>query len=81
MPGAGGSVPMMSGLTRELPKSGEPLARGVAATERFRLSAYNTLRHGRDYSDPGASLYEERYRRRIITNLERRQSRWGTSHR
>lgn len=33
---------------------------------------YNTLRHGMDYTDPGASYYEDRYRRRVLTNLQRR---------
>ena len=33
---------------------------------------YNALRHGMDYTDPGASFYEERYRRRVLGNLQRR---------
>ena len=33
---------------------------------------YNTLRHGMNYTDPGASYYEERYRQRVLTNLQRR---------
>ena len=38
---------------------------------------YNTLRHGMDYTDPGASYYEERYRRRVLTNLQRRAKSMG----
>jgi hypothetical protein len=38
---------------------------------------YNTLRHGMDYTDPGASYYEERYRRRVLTNLQRRAKAMG----
>ena len=33
--------------------------------------------HGMEYSDPGASHYEERYRRRVLTNLERRAKSLG----
>ena len=29
------------------------------------------------YADPGASYYEERYRRRVLTNLERRAKMLG----
>ena len=39
---------------------------------------YNALRHGMDYADPGASVYEERYRRRVLASSGGR-SRWGTS--
>jgi transposase len=48
-------------------------AKAVTATARkIAVLFYNALRHGTEYSDPGASHYEERYRRRVITNLERR---------
>jgi hypothetical protein len=30
-----------------------------------------------DYADPGASYYEERYRRRVLTNLQRRAKAFG----
>jgi len=33
---------------------------------------YNTLRYGVDYSDLGASYYEERHRTRVLNKLERR---------
>ena len=53
-------------------------AKAVTATAR-KIAAlfYNTLRHGMEYSDPGASHYQERYRRRVLTNLERRAKSLG----
>ncbi len=53
-------------------------AKAVTATAR-KIAAlfYNTLRHGMEYSDPGASHYEERYRRRVLANLERRAKSLG----
>ena len=48
-------------------------AKAVTATERkLAVLFYNTLRHGMDYSDPGASYYETRYRERVLRRLERR---------
>ena len=38
---------------------------------------YNALRYGMNYTDPGASYYEERYRQRVLTNLERRAKSMG----
>jgi transposase len=38
---------------------------------------YNTLRHGRDYADPGASYCEERCRARVLANLQRRAKSLG----
>jgi len=38
---------------------------------------YNALRHGMDYVDPGAAYYEERYRRRLLSNLQRRATSLG----
>ncbi len=53
-------------------------AKAVTATARkIAVLFYNTLRHGMEYSDPAASHYEERYRRRVITNLERRAKSLG----
>lgn len=48
-------------------------AKAVTATAR-KLAAlfYRALRFGLRYSDPGAEYYEERYRRRVIDNLQRR---------
>ncbi|TIP11049.1 IS110 family transposase [Mesorhizobium sp.] len=48
-------------------------AKAVTATARkIAVLFYNALRHGMDYADPGASYYEERYRKRVIDNLHRR---------
>jgi transposase len=53
-------------------------AKAVTATARkIAVLFYNTLRHGKEYSDPGASHYEENYRRRVLTNLERRAKSFG----
>jgi len=53
-------------------------AKAVTATAR-KIAAlfYNTLRHGMSYADPGASYYEERYRVRVLANLERRAKSLG----
>jgi hypothetical protein len=53
-------------------------AKAVTATAR-KIAAlfYNALRHGMDYADPGASYYEERYRKRGIDNLHRRAKAFG----
>jgi transposase len=53
-------------------------AKAVTATARkIAVHFYNTLRHGMSYADPGASYYEERYRRRVLANLERRAKSFG----
>jgi hypothetical protein len=36
-----------------------------------------TLRHGMSYVDPGATYYEERYRQRVLGNLQRRAKSLG----
>ena len=53
-------------------------AKAVTATARkIAVLFYNTLRHGLDYTDPGAAYYEERYRHRVLTNLQRRAKTLG----
>jgi hypothetical protein len=53
-------------------------AKAVTATARkMAVLFYNTLCHGMDYTDPGASYYEDRYRRRVLTNLQRRAKSLG----
>src|SRR6266853_4088798 len=53
-------------------------AKAVTATARkIAVLFYNALRHGMDYADPGASYYEERYRQRVLTNLQRRAKAFG----
>ncbi len=53
-------------------------AKTVTATARkIAVLFYNTLRHGMSYADPGASYYEDRYRRRVLANLQRRAKSLG----
>ena len=53
-------------------------AKAVTATARkLAVLFYNALRFGRDYLDPGADYYEERYRRRVIRSLHRRAAQLG----
>lgn len=48
-------------------------AKAVTATARkLAVLFYRALRLGMTYADPGAEYYEERYKRRVIDNLERR---------
>ena len=53
-------------------------AKAVTATARkIAVLFYNAVRHGMDYSDPGTSYYEERYRARVLANLRRRAKNLG----
>ena len=53
-------------------------AKAVTATARkIAVLFYNTLRHGMAYADPGASYYEERYKQRVLSNLQRRAKSLG----
>jgi transposase len=53
-------------------------AKAVTATARkLAVLFYNALRYGLAYVDPGASYYEERYRQRVIHNLQRRAKHIG----
>lgn len=53
-------------------------AKAVTATARkIATLFYNALRYGMDYADPGASYYEERYRVRVLANLQRRAKALG----
>jgi len=53
-------------------------AKAVTATARkIAVLFYNTLRHGMSYDDPGASYYEDRYRQRVLRNLQRRAKSLG----
>jgi len=53
-------------------------AKAVTATARkLAVLFYNAIRFGRDYFDPGANYYEERYRRRVIRGLHRRAAQFG----
>lgn len=53
-------------------------AKAVTATARkIAVLFYNALRYGMAYNDPGAAQYEERYRSRVIGNLQRRAKAFG----
>jgi transposase len=53
-------------------------AKAVTATARkLAILFYNALRFGMRYVDPGVSSYEERYRQRVIHNLQRRAKSLG----
>jgi hypothetical protein len=53
-------------------------AKAVTATARkLAVLFYRALRYGMTYSDPGAEYYEQRYRRRVIDNLQRRAKSLG----
>jgi transposase len=53
-------------------------AKAVTATARkLAVLFYNALRFGLAYADPGADYYEERYRQRVVRNLERRARELG----
>ena len=53
-------------------------AKAVTATARkLAVLFYNALRYGMEYVDPGASYYEERYRQRVVRNLQRRAASLG----
>jgi transposase len=52
-------------------------AKAITATARNAVLFYNTLRHGMAYADPGATYYEDRYRQRVLHNLQRRAKSLG----
>lgn len=53
-------------------------AKAVTATARkLAVLFYRALRYGMTYADPGAEYYEQRYRRRVIDNLQRRAKSFG----
>ena len=48
-------------------------AKAITATARkIAVLFYNTLRFGMNYVDPGQDYYEQRYRQRVLANLQRR---------
>ena len=53
-------------------------AKAITATARkIAVLFYNSLRHGMAYADPGAGYYEDRYRQRVLSNLQRRAKSLG----
>jgi hypothetical protein len=55
-------------------------AKAITATARkLAVLFYNALRFGMAYIDPGADYYEQRYRERVLHNLQRRAHQLGYS--
>lgn len=53
-------------------------AKAVTATARkIAVLFYNAMRYGQDYRDPGADLYEQQYKDRVIKQLHRRAAQFG----
>jgi transposase len=53
-------------------------AKAITATARkIAVRFYNTLRYGMEYADPGATYYEDRYKQRVLNNLQRRAKSLG----
>ncbi len=53
-------------------------ARAITATAgKIAVLFYNTLRHGMIYADPGATYDEDRYKQRVLANLQRRAKSLG----
>ena len=53
-------------------------AKAVTATARKIAVLFdNAVRHGMDHADPGAAYHEERYRQRVLLNLQRRAKALG----
>ena len=53
-------------------------AKAVTATARkLAVLFYSALRFGLQYADPGANYYEERYKQRVLANLQRRAQQMG----
>lgn len=52
--------------------------KAVTATARkIAVLFYNTIRHGMTYQDQGAAAYDERHRKRVLSNLQRRARTMG----
>lgn len=55
-------------------------AKAVTATARkLAILFYRAMRFGMQYQYPGADQYEQRYRERVVKQLERRAARFGFS--
>lgn len=53
-------------------------AKAVTATARkLAVLFYNALRFGLRYADPDVNYYEERYKQRVLSNLQRRARQMG----
>lgn len=55
-------------------------AKAVTATARkIAILFYRTMRFGMQYEDPGVAQYEQRYRERVVKQLQRRAAHFGFS--
>ena len=55
-------------------------AKAVTATARkLAILFYRTMRFGMRYEDPGVDQYEQRYRERVVKQLQRRAAHFGFS--
>ena len=53
-------------------------AKAITATARkLAVLFYNAVRFGMAYVDPGADHYEERYKERVLKQLQRRATQMG----
>ncbi len=53
-------------------------SKAITATARkIATLFYNTIRYGMKYTDPGANYYEERYQKRLLSNLSRKAAALG----
>jgi hypothetical protein len=53
-------------------------AKAVTATARkIAILFYRAMRFGMRYEDPGADQYEQRYRERVVKQLQRRAAHFG----
>jgi transposase len=71
---------LLSSHTRRTKNRASALLRLAAVNATARKLAvlfYNAMRHGMSYHDLGATYYEERYRERVLHNLERRAQQLG----
>jgi len=49
----------------------------TATAHKLAVLFYNMLKFGKEYVDAGQDYYEQRYKERMIKNLERRAERFG----
>jgi hypothetical protein len=51
----------------------------TAAAHKLARLIYSLLSQGQEYTDQGQAYYEERYRQRVLHNLQRKAQRLGMS--
>jgi len=51
----------------------------TAAAHKLARLIYSLLSKGQEYTDQGQAYYEERYRQRVLHNLQRKAQRLGMS--